>query len=189
MSPRRGCLPELPGTPGQKPVTGARRVQFTEPVQQKIKNHKGGKKMEIKRILWPTDFSENASRALPLVTSLSQQYGAEIHILYVMKDYPEFGAHYGDFDPQEKETMHAMEKEMAEKRLTEICDKFLNECPLYIRHIAVGEPAQVILDFVTKETIDLVVLASRGSESHFDFGSVADRVIKCTTVPVVIVPV
>ena len=61
--------------------------------------------MEVKRILWPTDFSENASRALPMVTSLSQAYGAEIHILYVMKDYPEFGAHYGDFDPQEKETM------------------------------------------------------------------------------------
>ncbi len=145
--------------------------------------------MEVKRILWPTDFSENASRALPVVTSLSQQYGAEIHILYVMKDYPEFGAHYGDFDPKEKETMQAMEKEMAERRLTEICDKFLNECPLYIRHIAVGDPAQVILDFVSKERIDLVVLASRGNESHFDFAHITDRVIKCTTVPVVTVPV
>jgi nucleotide-binding universal stress UspA family protein len=39
--------------------------------------------MEIKKILWPTDFSENAAMALPLVTSLTQKYGAEIHILYV----------------------------------------------------------------------------------------------------------
>ena len=51
--------------------------------------------MEIKKILWPTDLSENAATALPLVTSLSQKYSAEIHILYGLKDYPEFGASYG----------------------------------------------------------------------------------------------
>jgi hypothetical protein len=36
--------------------------------------------MEINKILWPTDFSENAASALPLVTSLSQKYQAEVHI-------------------------------------------------------------------------------------------------------------
>ena len=39
--------------------------------------------MEIKRILWPTDFSENAASALPLVTSLSQKYQA-VYPWYVM---------------------------------------------------------------------------------------------------------
>ena len=52
-----------------------------------------------------------------------------------------------------------------------------------------GEPANVILKFVQENDIDLVVITSRGSESHFDFGSVADRVIKCTTVPIITVPV
>ena len=33
--------------------------------------------MDIKRILWPTDFSENSSQALPLVTSLAEKYQAE----------------------------------------------------------------------------------------------------------------
>jgi nucleotide-binding universal stress UspA family protein len=65
----------------------------------------------------------------------------------------------------------------------------LNACPLYFRHISVGEPAKEILKLIEKETIDLVVLASRGSEAHFDFGSVADRVIKCTDIPTLIVPV
>ena len=37
--------------------------------------------------------------------------------------------------------------------------------------------------------VDMVIMASRGSEAHFDFGSVADRVIKCTSIPTVIVPV
>ena len=30
--------------------------------------------MEVKRILWPTDFSENAAQALPYVTSLTEKY-------------------------------------------------------------------------------------------------------------------
>ena len=145
--------------------------------------------MKIERILWPTDFSENASQALPLVTSLAEKYQAEIHILYVMKDYPAFGVHYGDFGPKEKETMQQMEKELAERRLDQICAKFLNACPLYFRHVSVGEPANVILKFIQEQEIDLVVMTSRGSESHFDFGSVADRVVKCTTVPIVTVPV
>ena len=31
--------------------------------------------MPINRILWPTDFSENAAKALPLVTELSRKSG------------------------------------------------------------------------------------------------------------------
>jgi nucleotide-binding universal stress UspA family protein len=144
--------------------------------------------MKIERILWPTDFSENASAALPCVTSLAQTYGAEIHILYVMRDYPAFGAHYGEYDPEEIEKMQKMEKEMAEKRLDELCENFLNTCPLYFRHIAVGDPSKVILQFMKDQDADIVVMTNRGSESHFDFGSVADRVLKCTTVPVLMVP-
>ena len=55
--------------------------------------------MDIKKNLWPTDFSENAGQALPLVTSLAEKYQAEIHIQYVLKDYPAFGASYGEYDP------------------------------------------------------------------------------------------
>ena len=145
--------------------------------------------MDIKKILWPTDFSENAAQALPLVTSLAEKYQAEIHILYVLKDYPAFGASYGDYDPNDYQKMKDWEKQLAESRLDEICKKFLRACPLYIRHISVGKPAKEILKLIKIEDIDIIVMASRGTESHFDFGSVADRVIKCTDKPTVIVPV
>jgi nucleotide-binding universal stress UspA family protein len=145
--------------------------------------------MEINKILWPTDFSENAAGALPYVTSLTEKYGAEIHILYVLKDYPEFGVHYGEYDPKEFEKMRAWEKKTAETRLDKLCEQFLNACPLYIRHVSVGEPANEILKLIESEKIDLIVMANRGSEGHFDFGSVAERVLKCSTAPVVMVPV
>ena len=44
-------------------------------------------------------------------------------------------------------------------------------------------------DQTKDEDIDIIVLASRGNESHVDFGSVAERVIKCTDKPTVIIPV
>jgi nucleotide-binding universal stress UspA family protein len=53
----------------------------------------------------------------------------------------------------------------------------------------VGDPAEEILRAIQNQNIDLVIMANRGSESHFDFGSVADRVLKCTSVPVVLIPV
>lgn len=145
--------------------------------------------MEINKILWPTDFSENAGKALPLVTSLAQKYQAEIHILYVLKDYPAVGASYGYHDPNDYQKMKDWEKQYAESRLDEICEKFLDACPLYIRHISVGEPAKEILKLIKEEDIDIVIMASRGNESHFDFGSVAERVVKCTDKPTVIIPV
>ena len=90
--------------------------------------------MDVKRLLWPTDFSENAAQALPVVMSLAQKYQAEIHILYVLKDYPAFGTSYGDYDPSDIQKMQDWEKQTANSRLDEICEKFLNACPLYIRH-------------------------------------------------------
>ncbi|MBN1105991.1 MAG: universal stress protein [Deltaproteobacteria bacterium] len=145
--------------------------------------------MKIEKILWPTDFSENAAKALDYVTSLAQQYQAEIHILYVLKDYPAIGVHYGDYDPKDYERMRAWEKQTAENRLDEVCQKFLNACPLFFRHIGVGDPATEILKTIGDEKVDLVILASRGSESHFNFGSVAERVVKFAGVPVLIIPV
>lgn len=144
--------------------------------------------MEIHRILWPTDFSENAAKALPYVTSLSEKYRAEVHVLYVLKSYGEWGAAYGDVHRSDFEKMQKWEQETAEKRLDEICERFLNSCPLFIRHIAVGDPAKEILKLIEGEKIDLVVMASQGSEGHFKFGSIAEKVTKCTTVPVLIVP-
>jgi hypothetical protein len=34
----------------------------------------------------------------------------------------------------------------------------------------------------------MVIMAGRGSESHYDFGRVADRVIKCTQKTTLIIP-
>ena len=42
--------------------------------------------MQVKKLLWPTDLSGNAAKALPYVTSLTEKYQTEVHLLYVIED-------------------------------------------------------------------------------------------------------
>ena len=145
--------------------------------------------MEMKKVLWPTDFSGSAEKALPYVTSLTQKYGTEIHVLYVIQDLGKHESWYGDFDKSHIEKIHKWEQKTAKKRLDETCNNYLDGCPLYIKHIAIGDPAQEILKLIKAEQMDMVVMATRGSSDNFTFGSVAEKVVKHSPVPVVTIPI
>ncbi len=145
--------------------------------------------MEIKRILWPTDFSKNAAQALPTVQSLSEKYQTEVHVLYVIPELAQHEAWYGDFDRAHIDKIHAWEQKTAGKRLDEICESYLEGCPLYIKHIAIGDPAQEILKLIEKEKINIVVMATHGQKGHFHFGGVAEKVVKNSPVAVITIPV
>ena len=145
--------------------------------------------MEVKKILWPTDFSGNAESALPYVSSLGEKYQTEVHVLYVIPEIGEHAPWYGEFDRSHIDKIQEWERKTADKRLNEICEKYLDGCPLYIRHIATGDPAEEILKLVEKEKVDMVVMASHGRKGHFHFGSVAEKVVKNAPVPVVTIPI
>ena len=145
--------------------------------------------MEIKKILWPTDFSFIAEKALPHVTSLTQQYGAEIHVLYVIEDIAHHETWYGEFDKTHIDKLMEWADKSAKKRLDQVCEKYLEGCPLYIKHIAVGDPAKEILKLAEKENIDMIVMASHGQKGNFRFGSVTEKVLKNSPVPVTTIPI
>ena len=145
--------------------------------------------MKVRKILWPTDLSENSSKALPYVTSLSELYGAEVHVLYVSEEIGPFGAWYGDFDRSQIDAFLKLQREKAEGHLQEICEKNLAGCLLYVRHTATGDPASEILKMIEKERPDLVVLSSRGKRGQFPFGNVAEKIVRHSPVPVVTIPV
>jgi nucleotide-binding universal stress UspA family protein len=148
----------------------------------------GGTMMEVQKVLWPTDFSRSAEKALPYVTDLTQKYQAEIHVLYVIEDIAHHESWYGDFDKSHVDKLMEWANNSAQKRLTQICDRYLEGCPLYIKHIAVGDPAQEILKLIDKEKVDMVVMASHGESGHFRFGSVTEKVLKNSPVPVTTIP-
>jgi nucleotide-binding universal stress UspA family protein len=145
--------------------------------------------MEIKKILWPTDISRNAEKALPYLEALSQKFQAEIHVLYVIEDIARHEPWYGEFNPSHIKEITDWEEKKAGEHLDHICERFLDGCPHFSRETAVGDPAEEILKIVRKGEIDMVVMTSRGRKSRFSTGSVAEKVFRHSPVPVVIIPV
>jgi hypothetical protein len=110
-------------------------------------------------------------------------------VLYVIEDIAHHKGWYGDFDQSHIDKIIRWEEKTAKDRLNGICNDYLEGCPLYVKHIAVGDPAQEILKLIESEQIDTVVMATQGEKSHFGFGSVTEKVVKNAKVPVVTVPV
>jgi nucleotide-binding universal stress UspA family protein len=106
----------------------------------------------------------------------------------VIEDLTKHKGWYGEFDQERVEKLMNWEQQAAKKKLDQICQNHLQGCPLYIKHIAVGDPAEEILKLVEQEKVDMVVMATRGQEGKFSFGSVAEKVVKNSPVPVVTIP-
>ena len=145
--------------------------------------------MEVKEILWPTDFSKNAAQALPYVTSLTEKYQTEIHLLYVLEALEPEDSWYGELDRPHLGKIRKWEEKMAKRQLDAICTRYLNGCPKYIKHVTIGDPAQEILKFIKKENIGMVVMAKHGRKGHFRIGSVSLKVVENSLVPVVTIPI
>jgi nucleotide-binding universal stress UspA family protein len=144
--------------------------------------------MDVKKILWPTDLSGSAKQALKYVQSITEKYQAEIHVMYVIEDIAHHRGLYGNFTQDHIEKIIAWENKKAKERLDDICSQYLEGCPLYIKHVAVGDPAEEILKLIEKEGIDMVIISTKGARGIFVFGSVAEKVVKNSPVPVVTVP-
>ena len=144
--------------------------------------------MEIKKILWPTDLSKCSEESMPQLTSLAEKYGATVYVLYVAEDLAHHKSWYGDFDLSHINKIVEWEKEKATERQQEVCQKYLEDCAPFRRHIAVGDPAKKILDFIGKEGIDMVVMCRKGEKGNFDMGGVAQKVVSNSPVPVVMIP-
>ena len=141
----------------------------------------------IKRILFPTDFTENSSKILPYVLSVSEKYDAMVYLVHVIEDIPKWSGYYVPHFPFDLYKDDALKS--AKKALDEICKNQLQGCPNFKKKILFGDPIQEILKAIELESIDLVIMATHGRKGleHVFFGSVAENVVKKSPVPVMIV--
>jgi len=143
--------------------------------------------VEIKRILYPIDFSECSYQVLPHVLYVAEKYDAEIYLLYVVDDLRQFAGMHVPHTSISDFIEQAMVE--SEKMLDKICDEHLQSCPNFQRRLVMGDPRVEILKMVESEKIDLVIMGShsrRGLE-RIMFGSVAEYVVKNASVPVLTV--
>lgn len=143
--------------------------------------------VEIKRILYPSDFSGCSFQVLPYARSVAAKYDADIYLLYVARNL-----HLYTSDRKQ----HRLNSTLLEKTLKELeimmdkfCEQHLLDCPNFNCMVAVGDPGEEIVKTVEKKNIDLVVMGTHGRRGleHTLFGTVANYVVIHSKAPVLIV--
>jgi nucleotide-binding universal stress UspA family protein len=143
--------------------------------------------IEIKSILFPTDFSEGSSQALLYVVDMAKRYRAKVYILHVIYDISKAVDWYVP-----RLSIEEMYKDILQRAKEEI-EKFsyeeLSSLADIERIVTTGVPHEEIINFVNKHNIDLIVIGTHGRKGieRILFGSTAANVVRYAPCPVLTV--
>jgi nucleotide-binding universal stress UspA family protein len=143
----------------------------------------------IRKILWPTDFSEASRRALPAVNGLAGLFSATVDVLHVLAPASALASMAGPGAVATTEYLASLE-ERARSTIDDIVEKEISNQITAKATTLTGSAAHEIVRFAEDNEIDLIVLASHGETglSRLVFGSVAEKVVRHAGCPVLTVP-
>lgn len=136
----------------------------------------GSQEVEIRKILFCTDFSEDSPRALEYALSFAMQYGAELSLLHVLE------AARGE-EQVEQQKQHALASFQA--ALPAEASEWSSIIPV----IRTGRAYREIIRYAAEMGCDLIIMGVRG-RNPVDlalFGSTTHRVIQLGPCPVLVV--
>ena len=141
--------------------------------------------VDIKNILYPTDFSEHSLVALPMALDLADRYGATLHCLHALDLGHEFFLASGYIAP------FPIDEASIQSSVEEHLDRFVQEHiqiegrPLR-QQVVLGNPYLEIIRYCQEEKIDLIVLGTHGHSAlgSILLGSVAEKVVRKAPCPV-----
>ena len=142
--------------------------------------------LPYRRILFATDLSDLSLQAWPHALALAEKHGAELHAVVVLEEpfalapYEQYGVllqALRDVKPQ-------VEKQLAERT---------KDRPASLQFkssvIEAASPTNALLDYVKREKIDAIVMATHGRSglTHLLLGSVAEKLLRTSPVPVLVI--
>lgn len=145
-------------------------------------------------ILVPTDGSKTSQYAVDQAVDVASKYDATVHVLYVVDvDATSYSLGTEQVDRIRQGHLDDMPevKEEADKATEYVAEKAAEHDLEVEQHVRVGEPARAIRNFVEDSHIDLVVMGSHGRSglSRVILGSVTEKVLRRTRLPVLVVDV
>ncbi len=138
---------------------------------------------EIKKILCAVDFSEATTTVGEYCRMFAEKMDAEVLALYVaprMNRYAELYVEQRDLEKVVQSIASGAQEQMkvfVEKQLSGVKSTGV---------VRVGYAPETILQVVKEEKVDMVVMGTHGRRgiNHVLFGSVAEKIVKSSTVPV-----
>ena len=132
--------------------------------------------VHLRKVLFCTDFSDDAYHASEYALSVAKEYGAELTLLHVLEDIPKSS----DLQGATEKTVKQMEESIAFKAREASTIKMV---------VRIGKPYQQIIQLALEAQTDLVIMGVRG-RGTLDaelFGSTTYRVIQLGPCPVLTV--
>lgn len=152
----------------------------------------------MKKILLPTDFSEQAEFAMEYACQIAKKSDAVVHVFHLIDmsgfiDYAAIGNSYSmlgttsgiGFDEKVLQSL----SENAEEKMDEFIKKFSSMGVKFERKIEFGNAFQLITEEVKEKEIDLVVMGSKGASGVEEFlvGSNTEKVVRHVQCPIITV--
>jgi nucleotide-binding universal stress UspA family protein len=143
--------------------------------------------MEIKSILFPTDFSEGSAQALQYAVDMSKRYGAKLYVIHVIYDIAKATGWYVPHVSMDQ--MYKDIQEGAKKELEKFGVEELSGVKNVERKVMTGVPHEEIINFVSANKIDLIIMGTHGRKGidKILFGSTAAQVVRHAPCPVLTV--
>jgi nucleotide-binding universal stress UspA family protein len=142
----------------------------------------------LKTVLVATDFSETSDVALRYGKALAQAFGASLHVVHVVQEpfaQPWAVEAYGfSLATLQEEWVREAKVRMEQTLTPDERTSFRAELVTLL-----GHPVVEILKYANERNMDLVVIGThgRGPLGHMVMGSVAERVVRKATCPVLTV--
>src|SRR5713226_6543474 len=150
-----------------------------------LKRRKVNPMLQVRKILFPVDFSERSTAAAPHVARMAEHFDAPVTLLNVVQFPPVW---YGDLATAELAAWAGTEELVKERQQT--LDSYLKGELENVKHVErvveQGDPAGVIADYARKEGVDLIMMPTHGYGPfrRFLLGSVTAKVLHDAACPV-----
>jgi nucleotide-binding universal stress UspA family protein len=141
----------------------------------------------LERLLVPLDGSPTAESILPQVTALARGLGQPVVLLMVMPHVDELHLAEGSLDA-ELSPIQERRQQYAEQYLDSVHRRLEAEGVRATTVIESGLPAPAIIGIAEKEQAGAILMAThgRGGARRWVLGSVADKVVRTSPVPVLL---
>ncbi|MCG8403919.1 MAG: universal stress protein [Phycisphaerales bacterium] len=142
--------------------------------------------IQIKRVLFPSDFSDLSLQALIYARSFSEAYSAELHLVHVVDEAAMYWMAMG---PNSLPVAPATDElvDVSKQELKKFVQEHLQDLKVpLVTEVCVGRPFMEIIRYARENEIDLIVIGTHGRSGlkHVLLGSVAEKVVRKAPCPV-----
>ena len=157
-------------------------IPESEPWRQNLNSFRTSLRVTFQHILFATDFSDTADRALPYAVEIARRSMATIHAVHVISPdaYPALPPAEWPELAQDMEEFRARKKNQLELELQELPHEFL-----FLK----GDVWENLEEVIREKNVDLLVLGTHGRTGIAKalMGSVAEKIFRQASCPVLTV--